>query len=264
MAGQLKKIDEPKYDALHAYYLKVKINGESLLMKIDSGCNNSIINAAEWERLGQPQLTPAGERISATRTKVDLKGKFVANVELYGQVYELPIQVSKQPTTRNLIGREWFPFIYLNWNKIFHHNRKRHVPIFQTITEKQEEQKRLIIASNKRTNFFYIEVKIENVMTKMMLDTGASQSKISLKQWEKIGKPDLEECPIRIVDTANQVLPLAGQCVVTAEYEGEKRLVPLIVTAENYGQVIGTNWFKYFRLDFNSIFENITMSQSVK
>ena len=90
-------------------------------------------------------------------------------------------------------------------------------------------------------------------MTKMMLDTGATQSKISLKQWEKIGKPELEECPIRIVDTANQVLPLAGQCVVTAEYEGE-----------NYGQVIGTNWFKYFRLDFNSIFENITMSQSVK
>lgn len=98
----------------------------------------------------------------------------------------------------------------------------------------------------------------------MMFDTGCTQSKIGLNEWKLLGEPPLKETRICVVDTANKVMALAGEFVVRAELEGQIRLLPLLVTKGESGYaIIGSDWFKYFKFNLNSIFAKIKFSREV-
>jgi hypothetical protein len=38
------------------FFLKLKINGCDLKMKMDTGCNDPIINRRKWQKIGEPKL----------------------------------------------------------------------------------------------------------------------------------------------------------------------------------------------------------------
>lgn len=116
-----------------------------------------------------------------------------------------------------------------------------------------------------RTNPICIKVKVAGFDLLMMFDTGATQSKISSADWEKIGKPELEPTQIVIRDTTNTIVPLAGQCTISFEYNGQKANLPVLVSSGKHAySVIGTDWFKHIKFDFNNIFENLTFKQTTR
>lgn len=91
----------------------------------------------------------------------------------------------------------------------------------------------------------------------MMLDTGATNSDISLAQWKSIGKLRLKATRLEIIDAANDTMPLEGVCVVKVKYCGQEALLPLVVMTNAVQGTIGTDWFEKIQFDFNSIFDQI-------
>lgn len=249
------------YNSLSTYLLPIVINDKPVTMKIDSGCHDSIINALIWQELGRPQLEPATtKRYSATGVEVVLMGHFTARVRYAGRLFLLPLTVSNRTDTRNLMGRRWFPILNLDWNRIFHC-----IPTAHFMKKQTENERQLALETTKRTCPFYVHVKVEGVNLRMLLDTGATQSKITVSQWQLIGKPRLQPTSIIIHDTANNVMPLVGRCIINAEYNGQRGLLPLLVSGGANGYaVIGTDWFKTIRFDFNNIFETMTFQQAPK
>lgn len=251
------------YRALQTYYLEININNcHKVNMKIDSGCHDSIVNMVVWQALGEPPLGPIPvRRLSATGAQVDVKGQFIATIQYGGRTFQLPLQVSGRPDTRNLIGRRWFPSLHLDWNSIFHCVGTNCLTRFQPRSDKQ---RRLAMEMVGRTNHFYLVLKLAGVEVKMMLDTGATQTKINMEHWKALGKPPLKPSRILILDTANKAMALEGECSIEVEYQGQKGVLPLLVmSAERGCAVLGTNWFQHLRLDFNTIFENITFAKPI-
>lgn len=248
------------FKSLPAYLLSIVINGKPLTMKIDSGCHDTIIGILVWQEIGQPQLEPVPyKRYSATGVEVVLIGQFIAHIQFAGKIFNLPVIVSNKADTRNLIGRRWFPTLNLDWNGVFHCT-----PVIGHPFEKQTERRRqLELQMTRKTIPIYIKIKVEGFNILMMFDTGATQSKISLADWEKIGKPELKPTNLAIRDTSNTIMPLAGQCMVACEYNGQKVTVPVLVSNGKHAySVIGTDWFKQIRFDFNTIFDNLSFKQT--
>ena len=248
------------YRALPTYLLSIMINGKPVIMKIDSGCHDTIIGMLVWQELGQPQLEPVPyKRYSATGAEVVLIGQFIAHIEFSGKIFNLLIVVSNQTDTRNLIGRRWLPTLTLDWNDVFHCTS-----FHRTLKKQTERQRQLELQmAQSRTFPFYIKIKVKDCNIVMMFDTGATQSKISLSDWEKIGKPELKPTDISIRDTSNTIMPLAGRCMVDCEYNGQKAILPVLVSNGKHAySVIGTDWFKQIRFDFNKIFNNLIFKQT--
>lgn len=249
------------YSALTAYHLELDINGHKVPMKIDSGCHNSIISKAVWRQLGEPPLKPSPvKRFASTGAEVNLKGLFTATVQYGGKLRRLNLQVSDQLDTSSLIGRNWFPSLNLDWNSILHCANPSNSLVCR-FQHDSEEQLELISKMDimPRTKHFKISLKLEGVKAHMALDTGAARTRIDQNHWVSLGKPKLRPANCTIRDTAKKELILLGECFVILEYQGQKAVVPILVSSGTIGHpIIGTDMFKYIRFDFNAIFGNIT------
>ncbi|KZS14677.1 Uncharacterized protein APZ42_020038 [Daphnia magna] len=245
------------------YFLDLEINGYNLIMKVDSGCHDSIINKRTWKELGQPSLTNINTiRRSATGAEVGVKGGFNAKVLLAGREHHLSLLVSDNEKTRNLIGQRWFPTLMdIDWNIFFNHETitiRSNVPI-------RTKNKLKASAMTHRTRPFHLNVRIENIELRMMLDTGATSSIIQQSLWEELGSPALTPTTRVMRDTSNNIVELMGECNVKIEYMGQRAMLPLIVAnGDRIEAVIGTRWFSVISFDFNSIFINMEFQLPVK
>lgn len=258
-AAQSKDPRNPK--TLLRYHQVFIINGQAVTMKIDSGAQNSIISKLDWQRMGQPALTPpTRERISSAGTTVQLEGEFDADVEFEGKHYTLPLQVSSRDTTRNLTGRRWFPvFNSLDWNALFYDGGKI-VKLPNASSEAASDQ----IEKETITIPYFLRIKVENKVLIMKLDTGATASVIGLSEWKQIGEPKLEQPKRRMTDTAGTVVCLRGEGRLNVTHKGETHCLPIVVKNSNKPcALIGTRWFSYLTFDFNLIFRSPTFQVRV-
>lgn len=246
--------------SLRCYYLKVKLNNKVVKMKIDSGCHNSIINLKVWRALGSPKLKPCkAKRFGSSGAEVIIIGYFIVKVSYLGRSFDLPIQVSGKEDTRNLIGRRWFPILNLNWNRIFHRECLPYIPRFR-----QADEIPMLPADflkEVRTKHFYVTIFVNGVKIRILFDSGATHTKIGIIEWERLGCPTLEPCNMTILDTANQPLDIKGQLRVNVRYKGEEHRQLLLVVMNKRGNnkcILGTNWYRCIKFDFNKIFSNIT------
>lgn len=240
--------------------LRLTINQQSVKMIIDSGTHNSIVSRSVWRRLGEPRLEPVTFTLrTSSGAQLKLKGQFMADVNYAGRVYQLPLIVSERPDIDNLLGRRWFPALHLDWNRIFRGAPHR----FQPTAESDKRLDSEIMAGQSYcSDHCYVNVNVEGVTLRMMLDTGSTHSDIDLAQWESIGKPRLKATRLKIIDAANDSLPLQGVCTVKVKYCGQEVQLPLVVTSDRTGGgIIGIEWFEKIRFDFNSIFNQITFHQ---
>lgn len=251
-AHLIPPIDEFK----RRFHLEMKINNLPVTMTIDSGCHISMIGQLVWQQLGKPILEPVSKSdswASATGTKIVILGKFNGKVDYAGKIFQLPVFVNEQPDITNLLGRAWFPALHLDWNLIFNCNG------LSQYQQESDKQRQLVLkmASGLPTHHYFIDVKIEGIKIKMMLDTGASVSVISEQTWEELGKPLLQPNRLHIVDAAKKVVPAKGICMVKVEYNGREGMLPLIVTTAKCSSILGTNGFKTLQFNFNSLFLNV-------
>ncbi len=243
--------------SLKRYYLKVQLNKILVKMKIDSGCHNAIINLKVWRALGSPKLKPCKvKRLGSSGVEVIVLGYFIATVNYLGRSFHLPIQVSGKEDTRNLLGRRWFPILNLNWNRIFHRELLPQIPRFRRADE--IPQLPVDFLNEVRTKHFYVTIFVNGVNLRMLFDSGAYHSKIGIIEWERLGCPTLEPCNITILDTANNPLDLKGQLRVDVRYKGEVygQLLLLVVNKRSK-RILGTDWYRCIKFDFNKIFSNI-------
>jgi len=213
-------------------------------MRISSEICHSYVNENVWNRFGRPKLQPTDDYYS--------KGYFVANIHFAGRVYQLPLMVWKQNYRPNILGRSWFPAFHLNWNGIFHCNEG--ASQFQPESAKQRQ-----LALEMADNFpecFRVKVNVDGVDIQMSLDTGNVASRISLAEWERIGKPPLHQTP-NVFDFTDTWVIIEGECNVQVEYNGQSAFLPVAVMSEGCESSIGVDWFNLIQFDFNTIFDNI-------
>ena len=186
----------------------------------------------------------------------------MANVNYAGRVYQLPLIVSEQPDIDNLLGRRWLPALHLDWNRIFHCIGG--APQFQPESDNHRQLALKMTDTSYSTDHYYVNVNVQGIAIRMMLDTGATNSDINLAQWKLIGKPRLKTTRLQIVDAAKNALPLEGVCMVKVKYCGQEALLPLVVTSDPVEGTIGTNWFEKIQFDFNSIFDHMIFPEKPK
>lgn len=241
--------------------LPLTINNQSVKMIIDSGTHNSIVSRSVWRRLGEPRLEPVTFTLrTSSGAQLKLKGQFMADVNYAGRVYQLPLIVSERPDIDNLLGRRWFPALHLDWNRIFRGAPHR----FQPTAESDKRLDSKIMAGQSYcSDHCYVNVNVEGVTLRMMLDTGSTHSDIGLAQWESIGKPRLKATRLKIIDAANDSLPLLGVCTVKVKYCGQEVRLPLVVTGDRTGGgTIGIEWFEKIQFNFNDFPSNYLSSET--
>ncbi len=263
-----------------SYYLRVKVNNciPTIKLEIAFGMDLAIINKKTYEKLGvkflhQDENTNLYGRSGA---KVALLGYFFATVNLHGRLFFLPLYVTNENDTPNLVGREWLNILGLNLNPIF--------KPYSLLREQYESpfldnkylkiQRKSIHQENDSIKPFRIPVclsasELKTVFeTKMIIDSAVKYSRISYDLWENMGRPHLEDCNnVTVSDIANVPLDFAGWFMAKVNFPtlgGEVYDLPLLVTAQRNTEqrktqdthnIFGRNWFHLEELDFNEILE---------
>lgn len=230
-------------------YCQVMIRNQRVTMKISSVTRHSYVNEEMWNRFGQPNLQPTG-------INDDSKGYFVANVHYAGRVYQLPLMVWKQNHRHNFVGRSWFPALHLNWNKIFRSNTDDDANPFQPESAKQRQL--ALEMADKVSKCFHVKVRMGGIDIQMSLDTGCTASRISLAEWERLGKPPLQQTT-SVVDSTDTWVVIEGECNVQVEYNGQSALLPVAVCAKiatRRLELIGSNGFNSILTPFLTKFNS--------
>lgn len=165
--------------------------------------------------------------------------------------------VWKQNHRPNLLGRSWFPALHLNWNEIFRSNTDGGANPFQPESAKQRQLAREM--ANKVSECFHVKVSMGGIDIQMSLDTGCTASRISLAEWERLGKPPLQQTT-SVVDSTDTWVVIEGERNVQVEYNGQSALLPVAVMSEDCDSSIGADWFERIQFDFNAIFDEIQFS----
>uniref|UniRef100_A0A1B0D4U9 CCHC-type domain-containing protein n=1 Tax=Phlebotomus papatasi TaxID=29031 RepID=A0A1B0D4U9_PHLPP len=94
-------------------------------------------------------------------------------------------------------------------------------------------------------NGVWVSVKIEGVPLEMEVDSGASNTVISEKDWRnlKISK-EYRECNVKLQTWLKKGVTVKGKLKVKVELADRKVKLPLIITKEGGKPLLGRNWFQ--------------------
>ena len=86
---------------------KVKVNGVSITMELDSGSCYSLLNSEHWKQLGKPELTKEPELRDVSRNAIPVFGIAYVEVRLKEQHKRLREVFIDRPDIAFLLGRKW-------------------------------------------------------------------------------------------------------------------------------------------------------------
>ncbi|XP_060073916.1 uncharacterized protein K02A2.6-like [Ylistrum balloti] len=100
-----------------------------------------------------------------------------------------------------------------------------------------------------------ISVDIEKIAQTMELDTGSPVSLISDKDFRAKfqGKFNLQNSSTMLKTYTGEVLPVLGEANVKVSYEGQTKLLPLLVVEGDGPALFGRNWLGQLRLNWKTI-----------
>ena len=104
-----------------------------------------------------------------------------------------------------------------------------------------------------------IRMKVDGDEVPMELDTGASISVTGKKEWETMtGKSmQLEKTRIRLKTFGGKIIEPLGVSQVQVNYKGQKKQLPIVVTAEPGPILMGRNWLRELELDWKGVLAEI-------
>jgi|688.fasta_scaffold929762_1 hypothetical protein len=82
--------------------------------------------------------------------------------------------------------------------------------------------------ADKFAEYFNINVNVEGIVIQMKLFTAHKISKITLADWEKLGKPPLQRIN-NLIDYNGEQVKVAGECKLQVEYNAQSDVLPLVV-----------------------------------
>lgn len=98
-----------------------------------------------------------------------------------------------------------------------------------------------------------VNLLVDNKPLKMELDTGASVTLMSEKEYRQKFDGKLSKTSIVLRTYTGQILPVIGEKSVTVTYEGQKLSLPLLVVKADGPALLGRNWLSQLKLNWQSI-----------
>ena len=124
----------------------------------------------------------------------------------------------------------------------------------QTSEDEREMGELFKVGHGKSEPSIAIPVKINSVDLSMELDTGASLSVISEQQWrDNLDEFELEDSDVRLKTYTGEELKIIGQAMVKINYENQEHELPIQVIQGNGPALIGRNWLRSIRLNWEAI-----------
>ena len=111
-----------------------------------------------------------------------------------------------------------------------------------------------------------MSVDIEGVTVSMQLDTGASLSLMAeITFREHWPQRSLSSSQVRLCSYFGETIPVLGVVNVNVTYKGQSHQVPLIIVRGSGHTLMGHNWLKLFKLDWQEIYllQNTTVNRLV-
>ena len=113
----------------------------------------------------------------------------------------------------------------------------------------------------KRVEPLTVNVGVNGKNVSMEVDTGASLTVISEMTMKQI--PHLEITPVaaKLRTYTGEVITPVGQADVNVKYEGQVKVLAVIVTPGSGPSLLGRNWLHHIRLNWKQIFNELKLSE---
>ena len=99
-----------------------------------------------------------------------------------------------------------------------------------------------------------VDVQINGKQLPMEVDTGAALSIISERTWKKnFPGITLKKADVVLKTYTNERMTVMGELLVQVAYKQQCEHLPIVVVAGDGPSLLGRNWLKHIRLDWNSI-----------
>ncbi len=194
---------------LKKYFLDLKMNDHEVSLKLDSGCDQPLINKTLWSEMGEPDLVSNGETRRSATGVIPLMGGFLAKMNFAGIDFQCHVLVSDDDSTRNLIGRRALPFLLdLDWDTLFTDGS---VTVMSDSTPDNINKEELMDDALKLKSLpFHVDVLVNDKHFAMNLDTGATSSIAGLAKWKELGEPQMTPVKRSVKSTSNKSIPILG------------------------------------------------------
>ncbi|KAL1481112.1 hypothetical protein MTO96_050454 [Rhipicephalus appendiculatus] len=88
----------------------------------------------------------------------------------------------------------------------------------------------------------------------MQVDTGAAVSLISEDLWKQlVNPPPLTPSTVKLKTYGGAPLEVKGQAEVPVEYNGRRKILPVVVVPGNKPALLGRDWIQDLDVDLNGI-----------
>ena len=122
--------------------------------------------------------------------------------------------------------------------------------IQQDTNENSEEVEVIFQVKSNANSPIIVQVKVEDVLVAMEVDTGASLSIVSEKVFRELWpRRSLAPTKVRLCNYNKEPIPMVGGCNVNIHYKGQTANVPLLVVKGSGPSLLGRNWLGHIRLD---------------
>lgn len=96
-------------------------------------------------------------------------------------------------------------------------------------------------------------LQINGVTVNMEIDTGAGYTLISEKKWEELGRPNLKESSIRLRTYTGEPVKICREFEAEVRLKDQCKQLPVLVAGGNGPPLVGRNWLRALRLDWEQI-----------
>jgi hypothetical protein len=122
------------------------------------------------------------------------------------------------------------------------------------VSDATEEEYFLHTVASQSSKPIFVDLQINDKTLQMELDTGAAFTIIS-ERTRKTVFPELPllKCPIRLKTYTDERIAVLGQLNVHVKYADQRVPLVLLVVAGDGPTLLGRNWLRYIRLDWQRI-----------
>ena len=109
-----------------------------------------------------------------------------------------------------------------------------------------------------------VQVQIEGRNVTMEVDTGATYSVVGKKTFDNLfSEVKLQDSDITLTTYTGEPIVAEGQADIQVVYEGQEYSLPLIVAPGDTPALLGRNWMRKMRLNWNKLAEQLTLQPGV-
>ncbi|XP_049523897.1 uncharacterized protein LOC119454128 [Dermacentor silvarum] len=125
------------------------------------------------------------------------------------------------------------------------------------VADQQEDNEMMLYAvhhAGLAKQPYQVELMLGRKRVQMQVDTGAAVSLISEDLWKQlVNPPPLTPSTVKLKTYGGAPLEVKGQAEVPVEYNGQRKILPVVVVPGNKPALLGRDWIENLDVDLNGI-----------